>query len=227
MAIANVTNTPQSLSTTSSQSSASTGGSLQTLNENDFLSLLTTELQNQDPLNPSDSSDMAAQMAQFASVEQLTDINTQLTNMASSQSSLQNTTAAGLIGDNVVATGNTVTLNGQASLNYTLAGNAAKVTVSIYNSSGTLVNTQVLGNENAGANSYTWNGNDSNGNTLPSGQYTFAVTAADSSGNAVTASTLTSGTVTAVTNSNNITYLILDNGEQIQLSDIQEILGGS
>ena len=222
-----ISSTTNATSTTQSQSAASTVGAAQTLNETDFLSLLTTELQNQDPLNPSDSSDMAAQMAQFASVEQLTNINTQLTNMVSSQSSMQNTMAAGLIGENVVATGDTVTLNGQASLNYTLQNNAAHVTVSIFNSSGALVNKQVLGSENAGANSYTWKGNDQNGNTLPSGQYTFAVSAVDSSGNAVTATPLTTGTVTGVTYSNNVTYLTLDNNEQIQLGDIQEILGGS
>jgi len=225
--ISSTINNTNAASTTQSQSTASTTGSAQTLNETDFLSLLTTELQNQDPLNPSDGSDMAAQMAQFASVEQLTNINTQLTNMASSQSSLQNTMAANMIGENVVANGNTVTLNGQANLNYTLQSNAAQVTVSIYNSTGTLVNTQVLGNESSGANSYTWNGNDKNGNTLPSGQYTFAVSAVDSSGSAVTATPLTSGTVTGVSYSNNVTYLMLNNGEQIELSDIQEILGGS
>jgi flagellar basal-body rod modification protein FlgD len=214
-------------STTQPQSTTSTAGTTQTLGENDFLKLLTAQLQAQDPLNPTDSADFAAQLAQFSSVEQLTNINAQLTTMASSQASMQNTAAANLIGKTVVVTGDTVTLNGQASLNYTLPNNASKVTVSLYNSSGALVRTQVLGSESAGNNSYTWDGKDQNGNTLPSGQYTFAISAVNSSGQTVTATPLTSGTVTGIVYNNNVTYLTLDNNAQVQLGDIQEILGGS
>jgi flagellar basal-body rod modification protein FlgD len=214
-------------STTPTSSTASTGGSTQQLGENDFLQLLTAQLKAHDPLNPMDDTTFVAQLAQFSSLEQLTDINTELTNMASSQSSLQNTMAANLIGKTVVGTGDTVSLNGQANLSYSLQSEASQVTLSIYNSSGALVTTQTLGNEGAGTNSYTWNGTDQNGNTQPAGQYTFAVSAVNSTGQAVTATPLTTGIVTGVTLNNNVTYLTLDNNAQIQLGNVNEILGGS
>lgn len=206
---------------------AATTGATQTLGENDFLKLLTAQMQAQDPLNPMDSANFASQLAQFSSVEQLTNINSQLTNMATSQASLQNTMASDLIGKKVVVTGNKATLNGQAVMPYTLPSNASTVTVSVYDSTGALVKTTVLGQQAAGNNSYTWDGKDQNGNTLAAGQYTFAVNAVDSSGNAIAATTLTSGTVTGISFNNNVTSLTLDNMTQVQLGDVHEILGGA
>lgn len=216
-----------SASSATQTAGASTTGQTQTLGENDFLTLLTAQMQAQDPLNPMDSANFASQLAQFSSVEQLTNINTTLTSMAASQASLQNTMAADLIGKQVTVTGNNVTLNGQAVIPYTLSGAASQVTVSVYDSTGALVKTAVLGQQSAGNNSYTWDGTDQNGNTLPAGQYTFAVTAVDASAQTVTATPLTSGTVTGITFNNNVTYLTIDNNTQVQLGDIQAISGGA
>lgn len=207
--------------------SAATAGPTKTLGENDFLKLLTAQMQAQDPLNPMDSANFAAQLAQFSSVEQLTNINTQLTNMAASQTSLQNTMASDLIGKKVVVTGNKATLNGQAVMPFTLPSDASTVSVSVYDATGALVKTAVLGQEAAGNNSFTWDGKDQNGNTLPAGQYTFAVNAVDGSGQAITATPLTSGTVTGISFNNNVTSLTLDNATQVQLGDVHEISGGA
>ena len=207
--------------------SSSTAGPTQTLGENDFLKLLTAQMQAQDPLNPMDSANFAAQLAQFSSVEQLTNINTQLTNMAASQTSLQNTMASDLIGKKVVVTGNKATLNGQADMPYTLPSDASSVSISVYDATGTLVRTAVLGQKSAGNNSFTWDGKDQNGNTLPAGQYTFAVNAVNNSGQTITATPLTSGTVTGISFNNNVTSLTLDNGTQVQLGDVHEISGGA
>ncbi|HYA88515.1 MAG TPA: FlgD immunoglobulin-like domain containing protein [Nitrospirota bacterium] len=226
MSITSVTSTTHT-ATPSTTASSATSASNQTLNETDFLQLLTAQLRNQDPLNPSDASDFAAQLAQFASVEQLTNINSELTSMAMSQTSLQNTMASDLIGKTVTMSGNEATLNGQATMSYTLPGNAAHVTLAVYDSTGTLVKTATLGPEEAGNNSYTWDGTDNNGNTLAAGQYTFAVNAVDSSGNAITVTPLTSGTVTGVSFNNNVTYLTIDDNSQVQLGDITAISGGN
>ncbi len=207
--------------------SAATAGPTQTLGENDFLKLLTAQMQAQDPLNPMDSANFAAQLAQFSSVEQLTNINAQLTNLTSSQASMQNTMATDLIGKRVTVSGNTATLNGQAVMPYTLSGDAATVNVAIYDATGALVKTAALGQEAAGANSYTWDGKDQNGNTLPAGKYTFAVTAVDASAQAVTATPLASGIVTGISFNNNVTSLTLDNGTQVQLGDVHAIAGGA
>ena len=206
---------------------AATTGASQTLGENDFLKLLTAQMQAQDPLNPMDSANFAAQLAQFSSVEQLTNINTKLTNLAASQASLQNTMASDLIGKKVTVAGNTATLNGQAVMPYTLPSDASSVAVSVYDANGTLVRTAVLGQKAAGNNSYTWDGKDQSGNTLPAGQYGFAISAADGSGQAIAATTLTSGTVTGISFNNNVTSLTLDNMMQVQLGDVHEISGGA
>jgi flagellar basal-body rod modification protein FlgD len=227
MSITSVTSPTQTANPlTTASSTASASG--QTLNETDFLQLLTAQLKNQDPLNPQDASDFASQLAQFTSVEQLTNINSQLTSMASSQTSMQNTMASDLIGKTVTMAGNDTTLaSGQANMPYTLPSNAANVTVSVSDSTGNQVYTANLGPETAGNNSYTWNGTDNNGNVLAAGQYTFAVNAVDSLGNAITATPLTSGTVTGVSLNDNVTYLTLDDTTQVQLGDITEISGGN
>jgi len=219
MDISNITNAVQSSSGTSTETP-------QTLGKDDFLKLLTAQLKAQDPLNPMDGTNFVAQLAQFSSLEQLTNINSQLTTMAASQASMQNTIATDLIGKSVTFEGNTVTLNGSANINYALQGDASKVTVSIYNSSGSLVKTAVLGSEIAGNNSYLWDGTDSNGNQLAADKYTFKVAAEDSTGKMVTATPLTAGTVTGITFNNNVTYLTVDGALQVQLGDIQTITGG-
>jgi flagellar basal-body rod modification protein FlgD len=214
-------------SATSATQTAGAAGASKTLGENDFLKLLTAQMQAQDPLNPMDSANFAAQLAQFSSVEQLTNINTKLTNLAASQASLQNTMASDLIGKKVTVAGNTATLNGQAVMPYTLPSDASAVSVSVYDANGTLVRTAVLGPKAAGNNSYTWDGKDQNGNTLPAGQYAFTISAVDGSGQALAATTLTSGTVTGISFNNNVTSLTLDNSLQVQLGDVHEISGGA
>jgi flagellar basal-body rod modification protein FlgD len=206
---------------------AATAGATKTLGENDFLKLLTAQLQAQNPLNPMDSTNFTAQLAQFSSLEQLTNVNTNLKNMLTSQQSLQNTMASDLIGKKVMVSGNTVTLNGQANMNFSLSADASKAIVSIYDANGALVRTQSLTKVAAGDNTYQWDGKDKNGNDLPAGPYSFDITAIDSSGNVVTATPVTAGTVTGVTFDNNVTYLTIDNGTKVQLGDIHEILGGA
>jgi len=198
------------------------------LGKDDFLRLLTAQLQAQNPLNPMDATGFTAQLAQFSSLEQMTNIDSDLKTLLAYQSSLQNTMATDLIGKKIKMTGNGVTLNGTAALNYSLQGNAAAVTLSIFNATGALVKSADLGKVAAGNNSFLWDGKDKNGNQLSAGgRYTFTLAATDSSGNAVTATPLTSGTVTSVAFDNNMTYLTIDGNTRIQLGDVREILGGN
>jgi flagellar basal-body rod modification protein FlgD len=213
-------------STSQATSSAATSAT-KTLGESDFLKLLTAQLQAQNPLNPMDSTNFTAQLAQFSSLEQLTGINSELQYVLASQTSLQNTMVTSLIGKTVRVSGNTVTLNRQADMRYSLAGEASKVTISVYDANGALMKTTVLGAQSAGNNTFTWDGKDSNGNTLPAGQYTFTAEAVNAAGNAVTATPLYTGVVTGVSFENNTTYLTLDYNRRIQLGDIREISGGA
>jgi flagellar basal-body rod modification protein FlgD len=161
------------------------------LGEDDFLKMLIAQLKNQDPLNPLDGKDFAAQLAQFSSLDQLTQINTQLSALASSLASTNNSQAVSLIGDEVVANGSSVTVSGTSTtLAYNLSQNVQQGTISIYDTS----------------------------NVTP-GTYTFAVSAADSGGNAVSANTMMTGPVTGVTFKNSVPYLSV-NGQDVALSDV-------
>jgi len=221
MDISGVTSSSQTTSASSSTNAT------KTLGESDFLKLLTAQLQAQNPLNPMDSTAFTAQLAQFSSLEQLTSINAGLKYMLASQASLQNTMVTSLIGKTVRVAGNTVTLNGQADMRYSLAADASNVTISVYDANGTLVRTTTQGAQSAGDNTFTWDGRDSNGNVLPAGQYTFTAEATDAAGNAVAATPLYTGVVTGVAFENNTTYLTLDNSRRVLLGDIVEIQGGA
>jgi len=208
------------MSTVSGINSGTTGTSTtnasgQVLGEDDFLKMLVAQLQNQDPLNPLQGADFAAQLAQFSSLDQLTQINTQLSNLASSLSSTNNSQVVSLIGDEVVANGSSVAVSGAStSLAYNLSQNAQQGTIKIYDSQGNLVDTLALGQQQAGNNTMNWN----TSNVSP-GTYTFTISATDSSGNPVSATTMMTGTVTGVTFKNNVPYLSV-NGQDVALSDI-------
>src|SRR3984893_11054067 len=108
-------------------------------NFNAFLTLLTTQLQHQDPLSPLDTNQFTQQLVQFASVEQQINMNTSLSTLISLQQTAQATSALGFIGATVVVSGNSAQLvNGQATWNYTIAS-PATATINISNASGQLV----------------------------------------------------------------------------------------
>jgi flagellar basal-body rod modification protein FlgD len=185
------------------------------LGQDDFLKMLIAQLQNQDPLNPLQGADFAAQLAQFSSLDQLTQINTQLSTLTSSLSSANNSQVVGLIGDEVVANGNSVTVSGATTnLAYNLSQNASQGTIKISDSNGNLVQTLTFGSQQAGANSMNWNTSN-----VQTGTYTFTVSATDSTGNPVTASTMTTGLVTGVTYQNGAPYLSV-NGQNVAFGDI-------
>jgi flagellar basal-body rod modification protein FlgD len=193
MAIQNVAATP-------SQSSIGQTLTKQTVNQDDFLKLLITQLQNQDPLQPMDNQQFAAQLAQFNSLGQLIDINSKLSGLQSGQGSMNQYNAASLIGKEISAAGNQISLSaaGSPSINYQLSANAARVVVSIVNASGELVRQIDAGARGAGDQTVVWDGKDSAGNKLAAGEYGFAINAADSNGRTVAASGNIQGVVTGV-----------------------------
>jgi flagellar basal-body rod modification protein FlgD len=208
-----------------SSNTAQTGTAKKNLGKDDFLKLFVTQLRAQDPLKPMDSSEFTSQLAQFSSLEQLTNINTGLTNMLAYQNSMQNTMAVSLIGQKVKVSGNSVTLNGQADIRYSLPADAAKVAISIYDKSGALVKQQEVSAQTSGEHGFIWDGKDKNGAACAPGGYTFAIDAVDGAGQALSATTLTYGTVTGVSFENNVTYLSIDGTTKVTLGDIQAIGG--
>jgi flagellar basal-body rod modification protein FlgD len=212
-----------SASTATPSTSDPTGSSA--LGENSFLQLLTAQLQNQDPLNPTSDSDFVAELAQFSSVQQMTTANTTLQQLVVGQASTNQTADASLVGRSVLYNSDQVTLSaGQATPPlYANFGAAAKnVTATITNDQGQVVGTESLGQQAAGQQTLNWKAVDSDGNPLPPGTYTVQLTATDQSGNAVTVSQEARSLVSGISFQNSYPELVVSTGD-IQLSDVNEI----
>jgi flagellar basal-body rod modification protein FlgD len=190
------------------------------ISSGDFLSLLVGELQNQDPLDPTSTTDFINQMSQYATFDQDQTLNTQLGTLLTSFNSLLTMNSVNYIGHTVEAKGDTTTLqNGQAQFGYSLTSAAQNVTLTVEDSSGNVV-WSGTGPTAAGMNSFTWNGISSNGTQLGNGgQYTLNVTATDSSGNSVFGYTTMFGAVTGVDDSSGSTMLDVG-GVSVSVSNI-------
>jgi flagellar basal-body rod modification protein FlgD len=199
--------TSSSLSSAAVSSAASSAG----ISSTDFLTLLVDELQNQDPLDPTNTSDFVNQMSQYANFDQEQTLNTNLGNLLTSFNSLLTMNSINYLGHTVEVKGNTTTLeNGQASFGYSLTAPASNVTLTIKDASGNTV-WSGTGPAAAGMNSFTWNGTTNNGTQLPDGgQYTLSVAASDATGNSVYGYTTFTGKVDDVDNSSGTTMLDID-----------------
>jgi flagellar basal-body rod modification protein FlgD len=191
--------TPQASSSSSSSSSlSSTTGATLAGNFQTFLTLLTTQLQNQNPLDPLDTNQFTQQLVQFAGVEQQLKTNDELSQLVTLQQTTQATQALGFVGKTAVVNGSTTALsNSQAAWQLNIP-TTSTVTINIANSKGQTVFT---GNYSATAGDdqpFAWNGQGNDGTQWPDGQYTMTATAQDSTGNSVAISTEIAGTVNSV-----------------------------
>jgi flagellar basal-body rod modification protein FlgD len=194
-----------------------------TLGKEDFLKLLLEQLSHQDPLNPMDSTEFTVQLTQFTSLEELNNINSTLNEVLAFQHSMQNAAVANLIGKTVTASGNTIYLKDSADIRYELLEDASSVEISIIDSTGKIVKSEELGSQKAGDQIYLWDGKDNYGNQLPEGTYIFEIEALNGPGDPVNVLTSTSGIVTGVYFEDGTTYLILDGGRNVHLTEIQSI----
>ena len=182
-----------SSSNTNALASQQIAGNFQT-----FLQLLTTQLQNQNPLDPLDTNQFTQQLVEFAGVEQQLNANDQLKTLVSLQQTAQSTQALQFVGKTAVVNGNTNSLtNSTATWDLNIPSNS-NVTLSIANSAGQTVYSGTF-SANAGNNQpFTWNGQGSDGTQWPDGQYTLTATAADANGNSVGVTTQIQGVVSSV-----------------------------
>ncbi len=218
--MANVTNTTNNTPLASQLSSVTSKTT--SLGKDDFLKMLVAQLKNQDPLNPMDGTEFAAQLAQFSSLEQLTNMNTQLTNLGLYQKTMISTEAVNLLGKEVtVGQGNQFQVEGDtAGFSYSLAGDAAQVSISILDVSGREVDRIDAGKQAAGQQNMTWSkGSNSNG------LYSYKVTAVDANGAAVKVTGMATGKVTAVQYRDNAIYLTV-NGQEVAFSNIVSVKNG-
>ena len=194
------------------------------LGKDEFMKLLVAQLQAQDPSNPMDAQDFSAQLAQFSSVEQMFNVNTNLENIQKAQTAMTNNSALNLIGKTIDAPGNGVTLKtGQSTtLSYNLPENANRVIVKIFNSAGSQVASLTEGNQEKGINTIFWNGLDPKGKRLPEGEYSYQVQAFDESGKELLTETFSAGKVSEVTFENGGSYAIV-NGKKIPSGEISKV----
>jgi len=209
MSIPSVNTSYGTSSTTSDQTSSNSG--TDKLGMDQFLNMFIAQLKNQDPLNPMDSAQFTAQLAQYSSVEQLYGMNSKLTDIENALSSQnQQRDDLGYIGKTVKADDNTMTVtNGTVQTgSYSLDG-SGNVTIDVYDSQGQQVRTLYQGAEDKGEHEVNWDGRDDAGNMVGDGTYTFNITAQDGIGLTVPSNTYISGEVTGITYKNSQPYLMI------------------
>ena len=208
-------------SSTSSSSSTSTDAQTIAGNFDEFLQLLTTELQNQNPLDPLDTNQFTQQLVEFSGVEQQLKSNDYLSSLVSANSNTVNSNAVGYIGKTVSADGvKSELVNGQAQWNFNVA-DAATVSVDIKDANGNVVYSE-QGQMQGGGGTFTWDGKDSTGNAEPNGTYSIQMTAVDSSGKNVSVSTQTTGVVTGVDFTGSEPVLLIG-GARVNLSGVTAV----
>jgi len=163
-----------------------------------FLQLLTTQLQNQNPLDPLDTNQFTQQLVEFAGVEQQLNANSSLQTLVSLQQTAQSTQALQFVGKTAVVNGSTNSLTNSSATWDLNIPSSSNLTVSIANSAGQTVFTGTY-SANAGNNQpFTWDGKGNDGTQWPDGQYTMTATAADANGNSVGVTTQIQGVVSSV-----------------------------
>jgi len=186
-----------------------------------FLQLLTTQLQNQNPLDPLDTNQFTQQLVQFSSVEQQLKTNDYLSALVGSNTNSVNTNAVNYIGKAVSASGTKSELvNGKATWNFGL-NDAATVSVTIKDSNGNVVYTE-KGDMQAGQGQYTWDGTTSEGTKAPAGTYSITVQGTNEEGNNVPIATQFSGVVTGIDFTGSEPVLLIGNS-RVNLSDVTAI----
>ncbi|MCD6569302.1 MAG: flagellar hook assembly protein FlgD [Deltaproteobacteria bacterium] len=197
----------------------------QSLGKDAFLKLLVTQLQYQDPLSPMENTEFTAQLAQFSSLEQLTEMGLSMAEFSKLQGSINNIQALSFIGKQISAKGNIVEYSGQEiNLNFELDDNAEYLKVEIYDMDGNLVRTIEETGVPGGDVQCFWDGKDNTGHEVAGGRYTFKVEAIDIDGAYIGVKTYAVGKVTGVRYDHGITYLIIGNKE-VTISEVEKILG--
>lgn len=222
------TTTAAGTATTSNTGTTSAAAAAQNqlgVDYNNFLKLLTTQIQNQDPLQPMDSTQFVSQLAQLSQVEQAVQTNSNLEKMNTQISSVSGIVSLGLVGRQVQVASDKLQLSGgSAQTAYRLSSTAASASATISDANGTVVRTVTGLSTTSGSQiPLSWDGRDNYGQTLPDGTYHIAIKALDSAGQAVSYDTYPTTTVEKVNFSSNGDTLLLGNGDEVPASQLVSI----
>jgi flagellar basal-body rod modification protein FlgD len=210
MSIASVAAQQSAAAAAAASPSSQTGSAaLTSLSSNfgDFLNLLMTQLQNQDPTSPLDANSFTSELVEFSSVEQQINTNSSLTQLIQLTQAEQVEQSSAILGKEVTVTSTQMALQGGSGSIQFNTTSAEPVSISVTNASGVQVAGAAL-TSTAGSNTWTWNGKDGNGVTQPNGAYTVSVTGGTSGATSTVPFTVV-GTATGVTTQNNTVELQL------------------
>jgi flagellar basal-body rod modification protein FlgD len=188
-----------------------------------FLQLLTTQLQNQNPLDPLDTNQFTQQLVEFAGVQQQLNTNDSLATLVSLQQTAQSTQALGFVGKTAIVSGSTAQLTSSTATWGLNVPADSTVTINITNSTGQTVYTNQYSVSKGNNQGYTWNGQGTDGTQYPDGAYTLTATGKDSSGNTVAISTEIQGVVSSVDLTQSPPLLTIG-GQTYTVSQIQSIV---
>lgn len=197
------------------------------LDQDAFLELMLTQIQHQDPLNPMESGDFLSQMAQFGTVNGITELNTSFATLSSSLQSSQALQASTMVGNTVLVPGDKSTLvsGGQISGAIDLNSSTSNLLLNITDATGQSVRQVDLGSHGGGLAKFTWDGTDNNGNALPGGTYSIQAAALINS-EAVAQSVLVNAKVDSVSlnKSGGEPLLNLNGLGTVSISEVREIM---
>jgi len=226
--VSSVNNTASALAHVSSSKDLMSG------TQDQFLTLLVTQLRNQDPLNPMDNAQVTSQIAQLSTVNGINQLNTTLLALSGQLDMSQSMQAASLIGKQVLVPGEKIALGSNTVDGVTnkvatpygvdLISPANQVVVTIMDGSGKAVRQIEMGPQPAGVYTLDWDGKDNDGMQLADGAYTVKVHATDADGNRVAADPLTSGKVGSVAYSSKGLQLDMGLAGKYSLFDIRKIM---
>jgi flagellar basal-body rod modification protein FlgD len=186
----------------------------ESLGKDDFLQLLLAELKYQDPLNPAENTEFVAQLAQFSSLEQMTQMNSNLEASLGTNTSNANTISNAMMvsyfGKAVEAESAELVYDGKSektNLRFELAGASTTTKINVLNADGDTIRTLDVGAMAEGENAVVWDGMKSSGVFAAEGIYSFEVVAKDSAGEEITVTPLTTGVVQGLSKKEDGTYL--------------------
>jgi flagellar basal-body rod modification protein FlgD len=220
-----ITSTTDAAAAAAALASTSTKNASATSDAQDrFLTLLVTQLKNQDPLNPQDNAQITSQMAQISTVSGIDKLNATMQSVAASFSAGQTLQATSMIGRGVLAPANVLQLqNGAAVGGVELAQAADAVAVSIRDGSGQLMHKVDLGAQAAGVIGFQWDGVTDSGATAAAGSYKFTVEAMQG-GKKIDATALAGGVVSGVTISKSGVALNVSGVGQVPVTDVKQVM---
>lgn len=215
---------PISSSTTTSTTESSSTTALSDLGEDytRFLTLLTAQVQYQDPMEPMDSTQFVSQLAQLSQVEQAVQTNSNLETVTGQMASLLSVSGASILGRDITYASSEFTLeDGVSDAYYGVADGTASVTANIIDPDGNVIRTmEGLSTDSSQVQALDWDGLDDSGNAVLDGTYTLSLTAYDADGETLTSETYRQSTVTEVLFSEGQNYYRTDGDETIPAEDV-------